>query len=127
MAQGRSAEDRRTALARGHEAEAFVAAHLEGAGWQVLARNWRGEGGELDLVVERDGAIRFVEVKQREPEDPVGLEAVDRGKQRRLVRAAEAWLATSSPAFHEAAFMVVLVVATPEGFQLDLVDDAFDA
>jgi putative endonuclease len=48
----------------GHAAEAAVlrSYHARGAG--VVARRWRGQGGEIDLVL-RDGAdLVFVEVKQ---------------------------------------------------------------
>ena len=30
--------------------EDAAAEHLMGLGWQVVARNWRGEGGEVDLI-----------------------------------------------------------------------------
>lgn len=33
-------------------------------GHTVLARRWRGQAGEIDLVCEKDGVISFVEVKQ---------------------------------------------------------------
>ena len=95
--------DRRAAVAFGRTAEAWVADRLVARGWTVLVRNWRGAGGELDLVVRREGAIRFVEVKARSAGDGLGgsdgldgldgLEAVDRGKRARLRRAAEAWVA----------------------------------
>lgn len=65
----RGAADGRRVLAGavGHRAglaaEAAVAARYLAAGREVLARRWRGRGGELDLVV-RDGAeLVFVEVK----------------------------------------------------------------
>src|SRR5690606_21679932 len=101
--------DRRAALARGAEAEAFVARELQGDGWEVLARNWRGAGGELDLVARRDGRLRFVEVKAREAGDPSGLDAVVGRKVDRLVRAAEAWLQEHAAPFEEACFLVAVV------------------
>ena len=30
--------------------EQAAAEYLSGLGWRVVARNWRGDGGELDLV-----------------------------------------------------------------------------
>lgn len=38
-------------------------AYLED-GYEVLARRWRGEAGEIDLIVRRDEVIRFIEVKK---------------------------------------------------------------
>jgi putative endonuclease len=59
---------------------------------------WAG-GNELDLIVRRGRVLRFVEVKEKrgaEFGDP--LEMVGAEKQRRLRRAAEAWLAANPSA-----------------------------
>ncbi len=75
-----------------------MATRLQGAGWSILDRNSRPEGGrgELDIVA-RDGRyLVFVEVKARSqcaragPESP--LLAVGARKQAQLRRLASAWL-----------------------------------
>lgn len=54
----------RLACLSGAMAEESVARHLEVAGMRVVARRWRGQAGEIDLIL-RDGAcVVFVEVKQ---------------------------------------------------------------
>jgi putative endonuclease len=62
-------------------------------GWKILGENvWVG-GNELDLIVRRGRTVRFVEVKEKQSTrfgDP--LEMITPEKQRRLRRAAEAWL-----------------------------------
>lgn len=118
---------RRAALEQGWAAERFVAEGLEREGWRILARNWRASGGELDLVAERDGALRFVEVKARDPEDDGGFDAVGPLKQRKLVRAAEEWLAAHGPPEREAAFLVAVVTLSSGGWTVEWIDDAFDA
>lgn len=119
----RSAQSRRDALRVGEQAEIRVAQLLENDGWEVLSRNWRGGGGELDLVVRRDACLRIVEVKARAPDDLVGgLDAVDAGKQRKLSRAARAWLLAYEDLYDEVCFMVVAV----EGDKVTIIDDAFD-
>jgi len=122
----RTADQRREAVARGHEAEARVAAFLIAEGWTICARNWIARGGELDLVAVREGQLRFVEVKQRQPNDPVGLEAIGADKQRRLSRAARQYLSQVDPAFQEAAFMVAWVETDGDQWRLEVIDDAFD-
>ena len=65
-------------------------------GWRVLAANVWAAGNEVDLIVQRGRVLRFVEVKEKRGPaygDPV--EAVTEEKQRRVRRAAEAWLAAN--------------------------------
>ena len=124
MSAGRTPDDRRAALKRGADAEDHVAELLVEQGWDVVSRNWRGGGGELDLVVVRGDALRFVEVKARQADDLHGPEmAVGPRKQRKLIRAAEAFLASCDLMYDEVAFLVALV----EGGRIRLIDDAFDA
>jgi len=62
-------------------------------GYRPRHRNWRGAGGELDLVVERRGEIVFVEVKARSTDLYGGaIGAVDAHKRRNLTRASSAYL-----------------------------------
>jgi putative endonuclease len=63
-------------------------------GYRVLAANvWVG-GYELDLVVRRGRRVVFCEVKEKRGERfGAPVEMVDAEKQRRLRRAAAAWLA----------------------------------
>ena len=91
----------------------------------MLARNWRRDGGELDLVVERDAVVRFVEVKARRIGD--GLDAIGPAKRRRLVGAANAWLAAYPDPVDEVAFVVAMVHLAPRGgWSVTLIDDPFD-
>jgi putative endonuclease len=51
---------------KGADAEDRAAAHLRALGREVLARNYRIPGGEIDLVTrEADGTLVFTEVRQR--------------------------------------------------------------
>lgn len=53
----------------GHAAEASVARHYEARGIPICARNWRGSGGELDLVGRQGEQLIFVEVKHSRTHD----------------------------------------------------------
>lgn len=51
---------------KGADAEARAAAHLQSLGREVVRRNYRLPGGEIDLVTrEPDGTLVFTEVRQR--------------------------------------------------------------
>ena len=52
-------------LTRGQQAENLALAHLQSAGLKLLVRNWRGGGGELDLVMQEGPVLVFVEVRAR--------------------------------------------------------------
>ena len=85
---------RRDGRRGGVAGEHLAALHYLLRGYRVLGRNvWAG-GNELDLVVRRGRSLVFVEVKRKRGAgygDP--LEMVGAEKQRRVRRAAEAWLA----------------------------------
>lgn len=75
--------------------EMIASEYLAKAGYQVLERNTRTEYGEIDLIVEREGTLVFVEVKTRRssaygyPE-----EAITRSKIDHMIASAEAYLQT---------------------------------
>ncbi len=95
----------------------------------MLARNARAGGVELDLVVEREGVVVFVEVKTRSGRRH-GLpeEAVDARKRARLVRGAAAWLAENRPRRSAVRFDVVTCERDPAGrLSLRHLEGAFDA
>jgi putative endonuclease len=106
-------------------AEQLVAARLVLRGWTVLAQNWRGGGGEIDVVVTHDGKLRFVEVKVRAPDDPLSDDAVSPHKRRRLRSAAEAWLAQMPTPPLEVCFLVAYVDTASDPWRVTWIDDAF--
>jgi putative endonuclease len=82
-------------------------------GWRIVGANVRAGGNELDLIVRRGRSLRFVEVKERASDGFGGAAgAVGAEKQRRVRRAATAWLAAHPEcAALEIAFDVVAVEA----------------
>lgn len=111
----------------GVRAEEAVVAQLVASGWTVLDRNWRGGGGELDVVIWRDGQLRFVEVKARVDATIDAEESLMGAKRPRLVSAAQLWLDGSTLDPDGIAFLVVVVDCTVEPWAFTWYDDAFDA
>lgn len=82
----------------GRRGEELAARHLVGAGMQLLDRNWRCRAGEVDLVVRDGPTVVFVEVRTRRSMRHGGpLESVTAGKQVRMARVAQSWLARHGP------------------------------
>ena len=67
--------------------------HLLSMGWDVVARNWKGRRGEVDLIAWHESWLVFVEVKtSRLPSPFRPEERVDPEKQRRLERLADEFI-----------------------------------
>ncbi|HLV28987.1 MAG TPA: YraN family protein [Burkholderiaceae bacterium] len=77
----------------GQRSETRTALWLEQQGLRVLDRNLRCRAGEIDLVALDGDVLVFVEVRYRSSASHGGAAAsVNRGKQRRLLRAARYFL-----------------------------------
>lgn len=78
---------------KGLQGEELALAFLSGKGYRLLERRFHAPGGEIDLIMEADGLLVFVEVKYRPAGRPgSGMEAVTAKKQRRILLAAGEYL-----------------------------------
>ncbi|HUC06170.1 MAG TPA: YraN family protein [Acidimicrobiales bacterium] len=114
--------DRRN-VARGRVAEDAAAAWYEARGFTVLARNWRGPDGEIDLICARGRSLLVVcEVKARRTESMgTPAEAVTTAKQRRIRRQATAFLRTTTVRYDVVRFDVACRLAS----SLHVIEGAF--
>lgn len=100
---------RQAAFKLGVSAEGRAALLLAAKGYRELARRWKSPLGEIDLVVRRRRTLVFVEVKARAKLDDAAWSVLPR-QQRRIVAAAEAWLAAHPEhAGYDIRFDAVLV------------------
>src|SRR4029453_16851494 len=101
----------------GGRVEALACARLTAAGLRIVARNWRCQTGEIDVVAEGPGLLVFCEVKTRRG-DGYGTPgasapraaAADPAKQARLRRLAGAYLRATRHRPCRVRFDVVAVV-----------------
>lgn len=112
---------------RGRAAETAGVAFLRAQGYRIIHRNFRSRAGELDVVAWDGATLSFVEIRSRRP-GPCGLpeETVGPRKQRRLVRAATAFL-SRFPGDPACRFDVLAVDRLPAGHRFRLYKDAFRA
>jgi putative endonuclease len=83
---------KRAARAFGLRAETLATLWLRAQLFTILDRNYRVQGGEIDIVAQRGHLIVFVEVKARADLETAAL-AITPQKQRRIQRAVHHWLA----------------------------------
>jgi putative endonuclease len=101
-------EKRVRAYRRGLFAETVVALLLRLKGHRVVAQRYKTPVGEIDLVALKGRRLAFIEVKRRKTADDAAW-TLPAKQRRRIVRAAQYWLA-GHPDFagHDIAFDVVL-------------------
>ena len=84
---------RTSAQLQGQRAESQALVYLQAQGLILIAGNVRYRCGELDLIMQDQHTVVFVEVRWRRPSRFVSAAAsVDLRKQQRLIRAARYWL-----------------------------------
>jgi putative endonuclease len=74
--------------------EKVAATRLEADGYRIVARNWRCQQGEIDLIAQAgDGLLVFVEVKTRKGRGMgVPEEGLTAHKSRKLIQLAQIYL-----------------------------------
>ncbi|MBA3338754.1 MAG: YraN family protein [Geodermatophilaceae bacterium] len=99
---------------------------LRSRGWRVVQRRFRSGHRDIDLVVESEGVVAFVEVKARRGNrfgDPV--EAVNWRKQKELGRSARVWIDRHGRVAEAYRFDVIGVLVDGERVRIRHVANAF--
>ena len=113
----------------GQKGENIACRYLEGIGHSILERNWRCGHLEIDIISADPEGIHFVEVKARQksiqapPQDNV-----DAGKQRKITKAAQAFLKTRKGlpfGNHECMFDVIAVTFEQSEARIDWFPQAY--
>lgn len=111
-------------LESGKRGEQLALTFLKERGYQIVTLNWRHQYCEVDIIAKDKGILVFVEVKSRSSSlfgEPDSF--VDSRKQALLIRAAEAYLASSGYE-GEIRFDIVSVYLR-ENNHIELIKDAF--
>lgn len=124
--QQRSSDSRRL----GRLGEEMVKKHLEQQGFKLLQQNFTVRCGEIDLVASQGRTLLFVEVKTRSIHYFATSQVIVKSKQRKLWRAAQAFLLKHrmSPQDFVLRFDVAVVSASlqePALAQLQYIPNAF--
>ena len=100
-----------------------IAQDYERRGFAVARRRWRGQSGEIDLIVQDGEGLIFIEVKQSRSFD-CAAQALSQAQMRRVYRTAEEFLGTQPlGSLTDVRFDVALVI----GFgDTQIIENAFD-
>ncbi|QDT37352.1 YraN family protein [Stratiformator vulcanicus] len=113
----------------GNRGERAAARFLKARGLRIIARQYRSQLGEVDLIADDHGTIAFVEVKARRSWDKGHpAEAVTAAKRRQLTRIAISYLKQRNWLDRPSRFDVISVT-WPEGAkrpQIDYYPNAFE-
>ena len=114
-------------LLLGKEGERVAERYLQNKGYKVVARNYRCAGGEIDLIVLDRRVVVFVEVKTRTGRGfGTPLEAVELRKQRRMIHAAQLFLAQKGLQQRDARFDAVGVSWAGREPVVEHIENAFE-
>ena len=94
----------------GYYGEEIACRVLEKKGYVLLEKNYTIRNGEIDLIMEKENEIVFVEVKTRRNDHyGEGLESITPQKQKRILRAANIYLCGVKKADPDVRFFAVTV------------------
>ncbi len=111
----------------GQEWESLAEKYLKKAGYRILDRNVALRVGEIDFVARDGKTLCFVEVKGRHGTGfGVPAAAVTEEKQRRIHRAAEAYLQKHRPVRSTCRFDVVSILDEGNGPRVEILRGAFE-
>lgn len=106
--------------------EDAAADYLAANGYAIAERNWRSGHYEIDIIAYKGNRIVFVEVKTRSSETDDPIEAVDRHKAMRLIRAAVTYVDINK-VNHDIQFDLVAINGTPDNYRIEHIPDAFES
>ena len=111
---------------KGNLGEDAAAQYLSERGYEILCRNYRIRDAEIDIVAYKDGTIIFAEVKLRK-NNRMGApaEAVNAAKQRRIISAAEGFIAKNNITDKDFRFDVLEVYYNGSSCRVNHIENAF--
>ena len=115
-------------IEQGQLAEQQASEYLNRQGLKLVERNYRCRNGEIDLIMQSDNTLVFVEVRFRSDSSFGGAAAsVDRYKQQKLLVAAQHYLQKHHAFNRPCRFDVVAVLPGQDGeLKFEWITNAFE-
>lgn len=112
----------------GKQAEQYAVEYLESKGYRIIAKNFRYQKAEIDIIAENDNLLIIIEVKARannlfiEP-----YEAVDKRKIKLIVSAADAFLREKQYEKEVRFDIVSIIRGEGNQFKIQHIENAFES
>ena len=111
----------------GEKGENIAAAFLKKKGYNILSRNYKCSFGEIDIIAKHKKILSFIEVKTRSTKKyGPPQEAVTPAKQTKISRVALEFVQRYKMDNRAARFDVVSVQYLNDGYEVDLIENAFE-
>lgn len=107
--------------------EEAVCSYLSEHGYNIVSRNYRIKGGEIDIIAENGDYLAFVEVKSRKPGSMVtGFEAVNKRKQGFIIKTAAEYCCRHPNALQPRFDIAQVVISEGRVLSIDYIQNAYD-
>ena len=111
---------------RGRQSEDLAADYLSRRGYEILARNYRVNRKEIDIIARRRQTVAFVEVKARAGEGfghPAA--AITWKKRREIAHVARAWIARTGGRHLHFRFDAIAISWRGRSFTIEHIQNAW--
>ena len=113
---------------KGDEAEMAAETYLCTQGLKKVTRNFLCKAGEIDLIMQDQDCLVFIEVRLRNHSMfGSGADSVLPHKQKRIIKASHAYLQKHFDEPPYCRFDVISMSGTPNNYQIDWISDAFQS
>ncbi|MFC1766955.1 YraN family protein [Candidatus Margulisiibacteriota bacterium] len=111
----------------GRTGEELAAQHLSQKGYEIIKRNFRVPGGEIDIIAKDRGVLVFIEVKNYSYKNfYLPMYSVGYKKRLSIYRAAEEYLYRNDIMNNDCRFDIVWIYKDEEKLQrIELIKNAF--
>lgn len=107
--------------------EDAVCSYLIKMGYEIVVRNYRIRGGEIDIIAVDSDYIAFVEVKSRNPHSMVGgFEAVNRRKKGLIIKTAEFFCRKYPNTLQPRYDIAQVIISGNRVIGIDYIQNAYD-
>ena len=114
---------------KGQQGEVLAYEYLIEQGLRLISKNYHCRYGEIDLIMQQDDIIVFIEVRSRKVDNLVDSAAsINWKKQQKLQRSAENYLQTKKvdPSIPARFDVIAITHKQNETSQIDWIQNAFD-